>query len=213
MKENNNDVMSQVNRISSYAELSELRKMRVWAPYKLVNGRAVPYDLCTGELSFSTDSEGNYLKFEDVAKLGLKKRTNGDFIFDGIGIYTGPNVLSVHLEYGGDKDEEVRRIVEEILSYTEYSYLGGYLTVIFLNEDKSNDARAVRGFEVFRQLYSIFDPELTIMETTGGFVPLGGRLYDNKIRGLRSAAPSWLWRQMHFVKFMLACEKYPMQGM
>ena len=213
MKENNNDVRSQVNRISSYAELSELREMRVWAPYKLLNGIAVPYDSSTVKPNFSTDSEGNYLDFEKVAKLGLKKRSNGDFVFDGIGVYTGTNVLSVHLEYGGDKDKEVRRIVEEISSYTEYSYLGGYLTVIFLREDKCNDIRAVSGFEVFRQLDSIFDPELTIMETTGGFVPLGGRLYGKKVRVLRSAVPSWLWMQLHFIKFLLACEKYPMQNM
>lgn len=182
MKENNNDVRSQVNRISSNAELSELRKMRVWAPYKLLNGIAVPYDSSTGKLNFSTDSRDNYLNFGEAAKLGLKKRTDGDFVFDGVGIYTGPKVLSVHLEYGGDEDKEVRRIVENLSSYTEYSCLGGYLMVIFQNEDKcDDDIRAVRGFEVFRQLDSIFDPELTIMETTGGFVPLGGRQYDKRI--------------------------------
>lgn len=82
--------------------------------------------------------------------------------------------------------------------------------MIFQNEDKCDDARAVRGFEVFRQLDSIFDPELTIMETTGGFVPLGGRRYEKKRRGLRRAAPRCLWEQLHFMKFVLACEKYPM---
>ena len=211
MEKNNNNVKSQVNRISSNAELSELRKMRVWAPYKLLNGIAVPYDTSTGKLNFSIDSRDNYLNFGEVAKLGLQKRTDGDFVFDGVGVYTGPKVLSVHLEYGGDQDKEVRRIVENLSSYTEYSYLGGYLTVIFQNEDKyDDDIRAVRGFEVFRQLDSIFDPELTIMETTGGFVPLGGRRYEKKRRGLRRAAPRCLWEQLHFMKFVLACEKYPM---
>ena len=211
MEKNNNNVKSQVNRISSNAELSELRKMRVWAPYKLLNGIAVPYDTSTGKLNFSIDSRDNYLNFGEVAKLGLQKRTDGDFVFDGVGVYTGPKVLSVHLEYGGDPDKEVRRIVENLSSYTEYSYLGGYLTVIFQNEDKyDDDIRAVRGFEVFRQLDSIFDPELTIMETTGGFVPLGGRRYEKKRRGLRRAAPRCLWEQLHFMKFVLACEKYPM---
>ena len=56
MEKNNKDVRSQVNRISSNVELSELRKMRVWAPYKLLNGIAVPYDSSAGKLNFSTGS-------------------------------------------------------------------------------------------------------------------------------------------------------------